>query len=54
VIPIPIGLLSLALALLVPQIPALAGLVYFLMGPAQGINGHPTGTAVERAAEIDS
>ena len=46
-----IGVLSLALALLVPQIPALAGLICFLMGPAQGINGYLTGNAVERAAE---
>jgi uncharacterized membrane protein len=51
---IAIGILSLALALLVPKVPALAGLVYFLMGPAQGVNGYLTGNAVERAAEKTS
>lgn len=46
-----IGILSLLIAILVPGVPALAGLVYFLMGPAQGINGYLTGNAVQRAAE---
>lgn len=49
-----IGVLSLLCAVLVPGMPALAGLVYFLMGPAQGVNGYLTGTAVERAAEKNS
>ena len=48
-----IGGLSLALALLVPAIPALSGLIYFLMGPVQGINGYLTGQRVARAAESD-
>jgi len=48
---IAIGVLSLLFTVLVPGVPALAGLVYFLMGPAQGINGYLTGSAVERAAE---
>ena len=46
-----IGVLSLILAIFVPNVAALSGLVYFLMGPVQGINGYLTGTAVERAAE---
>jgi uncharacterized membrane protein len=50
VLSIMIGLLSLACVALVPNIPALSGLVYFLMGPAQGINGYLTGNAIERAA----
>ena len=33
---------------------ALSGLVYFLMGPVQGVSGYRTGKAVERAeASID-
>lgn len=48
---IAIGVLSLLFTVLVPGVPALAGLIYFLMGPAQGINGYLTGSAVERAAE---
>jgi uncharacterized membrane protein len=51
---ISIGVLSLALAVLVPNVPALAGLVYFLMGPAQGFNGFRTGNAIERAASETS
>ncbi len=46
-----IGLASLLLALLVPRMPALAGLVYFLMGPVMGWLGYRTGRAVERAAQ---
>jgi hypothetical protein len=34
-----IGLASIALVLVVPDIPALGGLVYFLMGPLHGWNG---------------
>jgi uncharacterized membrane protein len=45
-----IGVASLLLALLVPQAPALSGLVYFLMGPIMGWMGYRTGKAVERAA----
>ncbi len=45
-----VGLLSLTMALLVPTFPALSGLVYFLMGPVQGVNGYRTGKAVELAA----
>jgi hypothetical protein len=48
-----IGLLSLAMAVLVPEFPALSGLVYFLMGPVQGVNGFRTGKAVELAAASD-
>jgi len=51
---IAIGVLSLVSAVLVPSFAALSGLVYFLMGPAQGINGYLTGNAVERAAEKNS
>lgn len=50
ILSIAIGLLSLAFVIFVPNIPALSGLVYFLMGPAQGFNGFLTGNAVERAA----
>ena len=46
-----IGILSLVCAVAIPVIPALSGLVYFLMGPVQGINGYRTGVAVEKAAE---
>jgi hypothetical protein len=46
-----IGVLSLAMALFVPGVPALAGLVYFLMGPVQRFIGYRTGNAVERAAQ---
>jgi hypothetical protein len=49
-----IGVLSLVLAIFVPNVAALSGLVYFLMGPAQGINGYLTGVAVERAASHSS
>jgi uncharacterized membrane protein len=49
-----IGILSLLFAVLVPRVPALSGLVYFLMGPAQGINGYMTGNAVEQAANKSS
>jgi len=47
-----IGLFSLILALLLPQVPALSGLVYFLMGPVQGWLGFRTGKAVEEAAGV--
>jgi hypothetical protein len=47
---IAIGLSSLALAVFVPQVPWLSGVVYFLMGPVHGVNGFRTGNAVERAA----
>ncbi len=45
-----IGVASLLLALLAPRVPALSGLVYFLMGPTMGWMGYRTGKAVERAA----
>ena len=45
-----IGLSSLALALFVPQAPALSGLIYFLMGPIMGWMRYRTGKAVDRAA----
>ena len=48
---IAIGVLSLVLAVAAPQVPALSGLVFFLMGPVHGVNGYRTGVAVERAAE---
>ena len=51
---IAVGVLSLVLAVAAPQNLALSGLVYFLMGPVQGINGHHTGKAVERAAASSS
>lgn len=50
ILSVAIGLLSLATAVFVPNFPALSGLVYFLMGPVQGVNGYRTGKAVERAA----
>ncbi len=50
ILSVAIGLLSLATAVLVPTIPALSGLVYFLMGPVQGFSGYRTGKAVEEAA----
>ena len=43
------GLSDAVFALSLPQIPALAGLVYFLMGPVQGWMGYRTGKAVEAA-----
>jgi uncharacterized membrane protein len=46
-----IGVVSMIFAIFVPSLPALAGLVYFLMGPVHGWLGHRTGVAVERAAE---
>jgi len=46
--------MSLLLAVFVPKVAALNGLVFFLMGPAQGINGYLTGSAVEKAAEGSS
>jgi len=46
---IAIGALSLVLAVTASGMPALSGLVYFLMGPVQGINGYRTGRAVECA-----
>ncbi len=45
-----IGVTSLLLAVLVPTTPALAGLIYFLMGPIMGWMGFRTGKAVARAA----
>jgi uncharacterized membrane protein len=44
-----IGLASLLLAALAPGVPALSGLVFFLMGPVHAWNGFRTGRAVERA-----
>jgi len=38
------------LAALMPNVPGLAGLVYFLLGPAHGYDGLRTGCAIERAA----
>jgi uncharacterized membrane protein len=46
-----IGVVSLGLAVFVPGAPALAGLVYFLMGPVMGWLGYRTGNAVELAAQ---
>jgi len=40
-----IGLLSIALVFLFPGAPALAGLVYFLMGPLHGWNGYKAARA---------
>ena len=46
-----IGVASMAFAIVLPGAPALAGLVFFLMGPVHGWLGHRTGKAVELAAE---
>ena len=50
ILSIAIGLSSLIFAVFVPNVPWLSGVVYFLMGPAQGFNGFKTGNAIERAA----
>ncbi len=43
-----IGSLSLVLAVAVPQVPALSGLVFFLMGPVQAWNGFRAGRELDR------
>ncbi len=40
-----VGLLSIVLALALPSLPALAGMIYFLMGPLHGWNGYQAGKA---------
>ena len=44
------GLGATSIALAIWAHPALAGLIYFLMGPVHGVSGYMTGRAVERAA----
>jgi hypothetical protein len=51
---IAIGVLSLLFALSVPSLPALSGVVYFLMGPVQGINGYLVGCAIEEVEQSAS
>ena len=48
---IAVGLGSIVLAVAVPQHPAWSGMIYFLMGPVQGISGYLTGKELERAME---
>jgi uncharacterized membrane protein len=49
-----IGVTSLLLAAFVPQVPSLAGLIYFLMGPVHGFLGFRTGRAVVAATAAES
>lgn len=51
---IAVGLGSIILAVAVPQHPAWSGMIYFLMGPVQGISGYLTGRELERAMEAES
>lgn len=48
---IAVGLASIVLAVFVPQHPAWSGMIYFLMGPVQGISGYLSGRELERAME---
>ena len=43
-----IGVVSMLLAVVSPKTVVWSGLVYFLMGPVQGLNGFATARAIER------